>query len=153
MMPEIGGGGLYRWVYACYNSKENKYIVSFPADHNIYKVYTTGITGEFYAGSNFIDEIEFLDTPKWIPINSEEKTKHFVENHSYANIIYDKWREVYYRIAEIKTKYENKMGWQKEISVIILNKNLKIIGETKIKECNHNYRYAIFVYKKQSFFL
>jgi len=142
------GGGLYRWVYACYNSKENKYIVSFPADHNIYKVYTTGIIGEFYAGSNFIDEIEFLDTPKWIPINSEEKTKHFVENHSYANIIYDKWREVYYRIAEIKTKYENKMGWQKEISVIILNKNLKIIGETKIKECNHNYRYAIFVNEK-----
>lgn len=139
------GGGLYRWVYACYNSKDNKYIVSFPADHNIYTVSTTGVNGEFYAGSNFIDEIESLDMPKLIPIDSEEKTKHFVENHSYANIIYDEWREVYYRIAEIKTKYENKMGWQKDLSVIILNKDLKIIGETKIKECNHNYRYATFV--------
>ena len=40
------------------------------------------------------------------------------------------------------------MGWRKNISILILDKSLHIIGETKIEKCSHNYRYATFVNQK-----
>lgn len=142
------GGGLFRWVYACYNSKTDSYVVSFPADHFIYSIHSSGSIDKYYSGSRWIDQILCVNTPKMMPMDSEEKVKHFVENHSYANILYDAYRDVYYRIAEKKTEYKNLLGWQKDISVIVLDNRFNIIGETKIDECNPNYRYAMFVNEK-----
>lgn len=139
------GGGLYRWIYVDYNSLIDKFIISFPADHNIYTISSKGNYCEtYYAGSKFIDAIYYeRDISKYL--DSEERTRFFAENNSYANIMYDPYNNIYYRIAEMKTIYEGKMGWQKDISVIILDTSFNIIGETFIGKCNPNYRYAMFV--------
>lgn len=143
---ENWGGGLYRWVYSDYNEFLDLYIISFPAEHYIYTL--SGNKKElhkYYAGSQLIDATYYLNRSKDIPVASDLKIKHFVENHSYSRILYDKYRNVYYRIAEIKSTYEGIPGWQKEISVIILNDKFQIIGETFIGKPNLNSRYAVFV--------
>lgn len=126
------GGGLFRWVYADYNSKQREIVISFPASHSlwVYNIDNLEESKSFYAGSQMIASTKYLRSSKMIPIDLEAKTRHFAENHSYSRVIFDPFRNVYYRIAEKGTVYEGMVGWSKEISVIILDKSFKIIGET-----------------------
>ena len=69
-------------------------------------------------------------------------------NQRYGNILYDKYRNVYYRIAYPKTEID----WTKEkvrsmelleyggknFSIIILEKDLNYIGETKFQDYTYN---------------
>ncbi|MBR2456262.1 MAG: DUF4221 family protein [Bacteroidaceae bacterium] len=140
------GGGLFRWVYADYNPDQRIFIVSLPAAHELLIVSKEGeLLKRVYSGSKYIDTIESFSLLKLDMADSDERTKHFVENHSYSNVLYDPYNRVYYRIAEIKSEYVGAMGWKKNISVVILNEQFQRIGETFIGNCNSNYRYAIFV--------
>ena len=60
------------------------------------------------------------------------------EMASYKNILYDKYRKVYYRFAYPETALEDNLNYmqilhngKKEFSIIILDEDLNIIGETK----------------------
>lgn len=140
------GGGLFRWVYADYNSKIDSYIISLPAEHYLLVISENGdIQEKVYAGSNYIDFIQSLSKPKTAPIDADMRTKYFVESNSYANIIYDSYKDLYYRIAEQKCTYHNAIGWKKRISIIILNSKFEKIGETPIDDYDLNCRYAMFV--------
>ena len=81
--------------------------------------------GNAMAGINSI--IEFCETPK------------------YWHIMYDKYRDVYYRFAEMPYKlapnespYDAPKG--KEFSVIVLNEDFEIIGETKFPGKKYFYK-------------
>ena len=81
--------------------------------------------GNAMAGINSI--IEFCETPK------------------YWHIMYDKYRNVYYRFAEMPYKlapnespYDEPKG--KEFSVIVLNEDFEIIGETKFPGKKYFYK-------------
>lgn len=141
------GGGLFRWVYADYNPKERKIIVSFPASHSlwVYDIDDLEQSKSFYAGSRFVKSTQYLKIPKILPIDAETKMKHFAETPSYSRVIFDPFRDVYYRIAEKETVYEGMVGWSKEIAVIILDKSFNVIGETFIGKCLSIYKYAIYV--------
>lgn len=142
------GGGLFRWVYADYNCDKDFYVLSFPAVHFISIVSPNGdIIRNHYAGSRQIKKISSLSESKFEQIPSENRTSHFVENDSYANIIYDKYKKIYYRIAELGCEYSNSIGWHKNIVIITMNEHFEIIEETNIGECNSNYRYSMFVNK------
>lgn len=142
------GGGLFRWVYADYNSKERKIVISFPASHSLWVYDIDNLKKSealFYAGSKFIESVKYLKSSKIFPVDSETKMRHFAETPSYSRIIFDPFRDVYYRIAEQGTVYEGMVGWSKEISIIILDKTFNVIGESFIGKCLNNYRYAIYV--------
>ena len=143
------GGGLFRWIYAEYNPKTHNFIVSFPAEHDLFVFSENGdMQNKIYAGSDYIDVIASLPKSKIFPLDAEEKTRFFVESHSYANIVYDPYRDLYYRVAEQKCNYKDAIGWKKNISIIILDSQFDKIGETLIGECDYNYRYAMFVNKQ-----
>ena len=68
-----------------------------------------------------------------------------IESPAYHNIMYDKYRDVYYRIAEFP--YELKKDespfdtpTEREFSVIIFDKDLNIIGETKFPGSKYFYK-------------
>ena len=68
--------------------------------------------------------------------------------------MYDPYREVYYRFAYPKTELDDKINWmgksvygRKKFSVIILDKDFQIIGETLFPEAIYN-PYASFVSKE-----
>ena len=69
------------------------------------------------------------------------------ESAQYGNLMYDKYRNVYYRFAEMpcelakdETPYDTHAPKAREFSVIILNDKFDIIGETKFPGNKYFYR-------------
>ena len=69
----------------------------------------------------------------------------FCEAPMYWHIMYDKYRDVYYRFAEMPYKlasnespYDEPKG--KEFSIIVLNADFEIIGETKFPGKKYFYK-------------
>jgi hypothetical protein len=67
------------------------------------------------------------------------------ENPNYGNLFYDKYRDVYYRIAYPKTEIEKGIRGmelmqygRKNFSILILDKNFNIIGETLFPDYTYN---------------
>jgi hypothetical protein len=75
------------------------------------------------------------------------------ETPQYGNLLYDKYRNVYYRLAYPKVELENGINYlqltsqgRKKFSIIILDKEFNIIGETLFPEYAYNSS-ALFVHK------
>jgi len=112
-----------RFIYS-FSMDENLYVVS-PDHHNIQKIK---------AKSKYIPELKF----RKIPSDFSKTLKTTCEAATYGNIIYDKYRQVYYRFAYPESELDDNEDFlrilnsgKKEFSIIILDKNLKILGETK----------------------
>lgn len=127
-------GGLYTDVYSQIHPTMNKIIYSFPASHDLYVTDLFSDDCEkVYAGSNFSNKIKSIN--KEIEKTSmNDISQHIIENDSYAAILYDKYREVYYRFfrkaipySSIHTKWE-----EKPVSIIIMDKDFQYLGETTL---------------------
>ena len=71
----------------------------------------------------------------------------YMEKPKYFHMMYDRYRNVYYRFAEMpcklakdETPYDNFAPKAREFSVIILNDKFDIIGETKFPGNKYFYR-------------
>lgn len=124
----------------CFDGK--RFIYSFDYEEDL---YVTNIKHDsifrIKAKSKFIPKVN------WPPEYGYDPEK-LCENSRYGNILYDKYRDVYYRISYPK----NKIDWKKEkiksmelleyggknFSIIILDKDLKYIGETKFPDYTYN---------------
>ncbi len=85
--------------------------------------------------------------------NPQKGAKENLELPRYGNLIYDKYRNVYYRFAYHKTVLEDDINWvgravygRKKFSVIILDDNFQVIGETLFPEGIYN-SYVSFVHE------
>ncbi|MCC5943582.1 MAG: DUF4221 family protein, partial [Bernardetiaceae bacterium] len=124
----------------------NALVFSYGMDEQVYVNDLEGNPSQsYYAGSQYFDKLT-----EGLPSEQEEST-FYLENPAYRDIIPDKYREVYYRLAyqglpsgtdengkPLNFTYYYK---KKPASVIILDKNFNKIGETKLpKEIYaHNY--------------
>lgn len=96
---------------------------------------------------------KYIDSPAEKQESSEKGPKLNLELARYGDLIYDSYRDVYYRFAYPKTTLEDNIRWwgkavygRKKISVIILDKDFHIIGETLFPESIYN-SYVFFVHK------
>jgi hypothetical protein len=112
-----------RFIYS-FSMDENLYVVS-PDHQKIQKIK---------AKSSDIPELKF----RKIPSDFSKTLKTTCEMATYGNIIYDKYRQVYYRFAYPESKLADNEDYlkilnsgKKEFSIIILDKNFHILGETK----------------------
>lgn len=69
----------------------------------------------------------------------EERQRYNLTTTFYAGIVYDQFNEVYYRFVQHAYPYKDGNGeinqyHEKPISVIIMNKNFELIGETKLAD-------------------
>lgn len=123
------------WIDRIVDDKHNRIIYSFPVDHNLYVYNNKGLPeGTYPAKSD--DITEFYITP-------EEKRKDFqfaMKMYScapnYHSLVYDAFRNLYYRIAEHAIPLENEDGTvpdkkSKTWSIIVLNEQLERLGEVK----------------------
>ena len=83
--------------------------------------------------------------PKVYEADSFDWLREATENPSYHNIMYDKYRDVYYRIVELpyelkpnESPFDEPRG--REFSIIIFNKDFNIIGETKFPGNKYFYK-------------
>ena len=97
----------------------------------------------------------YIDSPdEEQPLNVQKGPQLNLELARYGDLKYDPYREVYYRFAYPKTELDDKINWmgkavygRKKFSVIILDKDFQIIGETLFPEAIYN-PYASFVSKE-----
>lgn len=96
---------------------------------------------------------KYIESPTGIQERSEQGPKLNLELARYGDLVYDPYREVYYRFVYPKTSLEDNIRWwgksvygRKLFSVIILNKEFEIIGETLFPEAIYN-SYVFFVHK------
>lgn len=110
------------------------FIYSFFFDENLYIVSPDGeVRSQVKTRSKYINEIY---NEKKVPGDIAELVRTLCTIPMYGNLIYDKYREVYYRFVypETELKEGNYMDiWQlgrSKFSIIILDKHLNILGET-----------------------
>jgi hypothetical protein len=127
-----------RFIYSFHGNED---IVIASIDHQTIEQRT--------IKSRYIDRIVFEN-----PLESPEAgTRQEMEIAKYGDLLYDKYRDVYYRFAYPRTETDpNKNYFKKayfgrqKFSVIILDKELHIIGETLFPESIFN-SYVYFVHK------
>jgi hypothetical protein len=134
------GEAYFREVFWTYNPNIKKFIFSFPNDHNMYVSDLNKNTSKFYAGSMYAGSIKSVNRSKSLPgkMNKVKRTEHYLSSYYYRNIIYDKYRNVYYRMIEWPWKDfdMNKRPWEKPVSIVILDDKFNVLGETKLPKSN-----------------
>ena len=112
------------------------FIYSFSCEDELYKVNpSTASIEKIPAASQYLSPIT---AQKKRPDDFQQAVKASCEMSSYRNILYDKYRKVYYRFAFPETELEENLNHmqilhngKKEFSIIILDEDLNIVGETK----------------------
>ena len=131
------GSLYYRQPY--YTLVEQIAVISFPASHELYSYdFDDNTIGVHFAGSKEISKIYGYPISKksFYNVSSAEEKEWYMANPSYEGIFYDKYREVYYRFARLPQPdfQKNNKGNRKPTVVIILDKNLQYIGETRLPD-------------------
>lgn len=129
------GGVYFNTIYHTLDESGN-WLYSFPADHYVYSYSQDfSICEKMYMGSRYTPMITTSDYNSLELIRDKDlRIKYFVGQHSYSNLLYDKYRNVYYRIAQHPL-----IGWEsgafsKPFSIIVMDVNGTLISETPIQE-------------------
>lgn len=142
--------GVESYYSYCYNGKDLVY--SFFFDEDIYVVSLDGsIQRMVKVKSKYLDEIyNGKKTPSDI-------AKTLCSIPMYGNLIYDKYREVYYRFVYPETELAegNYVDiWQlgrSNFSIIVLDKDFKILGETLLPE--NTYASSLFFIREDGLYI
>jgi hypothetical protein len=111
------------------------FVFNFPASDSVY-AWQAGKSNAYYAASRYISEP--IRPVEKIPTTELERDRPIIEQQCYAGLGYDPWRQVYYRIAWHPHDDLSNVGnilriyAEKPCSIIILDKDLNIIGETML---------------------
>ncbi len=130
------GGTYMRWVYGT-TIHDSLMIVSFPASSDLAIFNSLTKTTRYI---NCFPNIDTVVTPvgsmKELNKKQIDIAKHFFKQYSFQAIIYDKYRNVFYRILfkpiPIENKNENSIGnFDKQI--LVYDASFKYLGYTQIK--------------------
>lgn len=128
----------------------NRLVYSFPVSHDlfIYDLDADSVKA-VYGGSNFAASIRSMDRAefKQSKIPQEYIYQTACTTDLYGGIIYDKYRDVYYRFIRkalpgkgVRLRWENK-----PVAVVIMDKEFNYLGETEIGNMNEYYPDNAFV--------
>src|ERR1044072_6980238 len=137
-LPQRYQDSLYGYYFFgssyCLNNK-GRVVFSFPADTNIYEsdLDTSYLA---YSGRSIFHKEDINAVSQDEFVGEEGAEKDFLLRVSYREIFFDPKCKMYLRIAEHHiTEREYLLGKrEKEKSIIFLNDNFKIIGESKVPE-------------------
>lgn len=142
------------WGAEDYFSREfdgKRFIYSFYFDEDI---YVTSIDHKSVerrkVKSRYLNKVRLLDD------FGQHTFQDICENAEYGSLIYDSYRKVYYRIVHLKTEIGRKLNdrealelikyGRKNFSIIIMDENLNVIGETLFPDYTYNCN-VMFVHK------
>jgi hypothetical protein len=124
------GGFTYRIPY--FDTDGESVIVSFSADHYL-TVYSLQTNEEkrYYAGSASIRGIRSYPQSKSLPIEEKRAKEWYMNNPSYQNVLYDKYRQRYYRLARLPVEryVQGESGNKKPTVVVVLDADFRYLGE------------------------
>jgi len=136
-------GSTFNYVPSIAGPKKGNNVATFPMSAGLYEIDTNGnIINAKYAPSKHFDKIEpmkGMDKSYELNLNSRDWTRERHYSYStpnFSKILYDKYRDLYYRIVHIRPSLEAvKLGsTTPDFSVIIFDKELNKVGETDIMD-------------------
>lgn len=123
------GGSHYRMdITFTYNPYKDIFIFSFPASHELFVTKDFVNEFSFCAGSEYVKSI-----PEYSYKGRDDTFKYAAENGFYYCILYDKYNDFYYRICLLPTEWDEYKAYDRNLSVIILDKYFNIVGEKKLE--------------------
>lgn len=140
---DFGTVGAFGAEYSCCYDEKN-FIYSFYADEDLYLTSLTHRKIEKKkAKSKYIDDVTVFRSAEG---NFQKMVKGQCEHASYGKILYDKYRDVYYRFAYPPCEINDYSGdyvdllrsGRKNFSIIILDNQLNVIGETTFPSYTYN---------------
>jgi hypothetical protein len=125
-------------IYSCFT--DNEMIVSFPASEYLFKYSLDNYTVDsIKCKSDYFKKIKPLKKDRHLEsFNDEESLKYFSTTPTWSAIVFDKYRDVFYRFAELPNTEQdfdpkNTMkSLRKRISIIILDRDFEKKGESFI---------------------
>ncbi|ADR21852.1 hypothetical protein MATR_05150 [Marivirga tractuosa] len=128
----------YRKAISTFNEDNNSIIMSFPNDEYIYVTDAQGNKSKHFGGSSEMKTLKPLAGELY---NDDERTFRIqAEQGFYSGLKYDRWRKVYYRFAYNPiSKFADRSTLGKNASIIILNNEFKIIGESPINAKKYSF--------------
>lgn len=140
---DFGSVGAFGAEYSyCYDG--NNFIYSFNADEDLYLTSSAHKKVEKKkAKSKNIDDVVVFRSAE---DNFQKMVKMQCEHASYGKILYDKYRDVYYRFAFPHCEIDDYSGdyvellrsGKKSFSIMILDNQLNIVGETSFPAYTYN---------------
>ena len=129
----------YKFSWLKSNSDKNKLLVSFRRSHHLMVLdLETGDQSFVPAKSNYLDRFNLMPR-NYDPQNSFNA---LITNGIYHRLIYDQYRDVYYRIVAhdqpLKNPITNRLNSAayKPFSIIVLDKDLNYLGESTFENYN-----------------
>jgi hypothetical protein len=145
---------LFTGVYCNMMPDSRKMVYSFPVSHDLV-IYDMDTEEEktVYGGSNEAASITSLDADKFKKKSaapSEYIYQKACTSDLYGGILYDKYRDVYYRFLRkalpekgVRLRLENK-----KVSIVVMDKDFNYLGETEIGNMSEFYPDNSFVTKE-----
>ena len=126
---------------------DRKFAYSFPPSHDIYLYDSESGDYEYvYGGSNFADVISSIDCKDKKKTPRDDMFLNYIRQDMYGPIIYDPYKEIYYRFLFRKISDDKHNSIQdKDINIVIMDKDFGYLGETCIgngKEWNAKNAYV-----------
>jgi len=132
-------GFIHYWYnHTCFSEEEM--IVSFPASKYLYKYSLNNFASDsVICSSDYFDDIKPMTRSlRSVNYSQEESARYYASSPSYYAIFYDKYRKLYYRLAELpnrKNEFDTGKPMEsvrKRQTIIVLDKNFNKIAETYI---------------------
>ena len=128
-------------------------VLSFPASHDL-AITSIGNLKDIkyiYGGSHNLKKIcSFPHAKGFRSYESHDIWSWYMRTPSYEGILYDKYRNIYYRIARLPNK-EYKLGDngnEKPVIVVVLDEDFHYLGETMLPKDLNLFSSNIFVSKE-----
>lgn len=120
------------------DKKRRQIVYSFPADSRIMTVGLESSDVSYHeARSDIFNEVSPFDPKKY---NNRPQKDHFINEPHYGEIIYDQFRDIYYRFAYSPDYAGIKNGdprvETKHPSIVVLNSNFEKIAERQLEKYN-----------------
>lgn len=134
------GGLHFQIVYNTINYMKKVIVLSFPASH---EVYTFSIDDEkmhkINSGCSLIPNIDPLSRNRdwYAALAKQDYLEYYYMTPSYAEIYYDKFKDLYYRVIELPNvnfNYNNRETYYKDDAIVILDSEFNVIGYKKLSE-------------------
>src|SRR5690606_26614167 len=116
-------------VYNCVGG-DNELIFSFPSNDSLFVYKDFKLVKKVYAGNFKKHEFQPYDVSK--NNNLALKRKYNITKPFYQKVVYDSYRNLFYRVFKKESPYLNEDGTVKRDynwSLIVLNYNFEVIGE------------------------
>jgi hypothetical protein len=121
---------LYRRISYDVNEREKLLVFSLPIEDSIFTIDQNGKKASYFAKSKNSKTTRPFSGDV---MNQKETREHYILNDSYGYILYDEYRNYYYRFTEkVAREMINKYGtdiYVRKFGIIVMNEDFEIIGE------------------------